>query len=74
MVINQLSHSQMMGQGDRQNQPGVGHRAVVGEGNVDAVGAAPVVAPIGCSWFRVGLLSRKPLSPKPGPLSHPFNT
>ena len=33
-----------------------------------------MVASIGCSLFRVGSLSRKPLSPKPGALSYPLST
>ena len=28
----------MMGQGDRKDQPGIGHEAMVIEGKVDAVG------------------------------------
>ena len=33
-----------------------------------------MVASIGCSLFRVGLVFPKPLSPKPGVLSRPFST
>ena len=33
-----------------------------------------VVAPVGCSSFRVGFLYQKPLSPNPEALSHPFTT
>ena len=33
-----------------------------------------MVASFGCSSFRVGLVSAKPLSPKPGALSYPFST
>ena len=38
MAANQLAQSQMVGQGDRKEQPGVGHQAVVIEGDLDAVG------------------------------------
>ena len=38
MVVHQLDQSQMMGQGDRKDQPGIGHEAMVIEGKVDAVG------------------------------------
>ena len=38
MVIHQFPQSQMMGQGDRKDQPSIGHQAVVIEGDVDAVG------------------------------------
>ena len=33
-----------------------------------------MVASDGCSSFRGGFLYQKPLSPKPGVLSHPFST
>ena len=33
-----------------------------------------VLASVGCSSFRVGFLSQKPLSLKPGALSHPLST
>ena len=39
MVVHQLAQSQMMDQGDRQQQSGIGYQAVVIKGNVDAVGA-----------------------------------
>ena len=36
--VNQLGQAKMLGQGRRQDQPGVGHQAVVVEGDPDAVG------------------------------------
>ena len=36
--VNQLGQSQVQGQGGRQEQPGIGHQAVVVKGDVDAVG------------------------------------
>ena len=38
MPVNQLGQSQMQSQGGRQEQPGIGHQAVVIEGDLDAVG------------------------------------
>ena len=38
MAVHQLTQTQMMGQGQRQQQAGVGHQAVVVEGDLDAVG------------------------------------
>ena len=38
MVVHQLAQSQMMGQSDRKDQPGIGHQAVIVEDDVDAVG------------------------------------
>ena len=39
VAVHQLSQPQMMGQGDGQKQPSIGHQSVIVEGNVDAVGA-----------------------------------
>ena len=52
-----------LGQRDRKEQPRIGHQAAVVEGDLDAVGMVKL-ASVGCSLLRVGLLSRKPLSPK----------
>ena len=38
MVVDELTQTQVMGQGHRQDQPGIGHQAVVVEGDLDAVG------------------------------------
>ena len=37
VVIHQLAQSQVMGQRDRKDQPGIGHQAVIVEGDVDAI-------------------------------------
>ena len=39
MVVHQLAQSQVVGQGDRQQQSGIGYQAVIIKGNVDAIGA-----------------------------------
>ena len=39
MAVHQLAQSQMMGQRDRQDQPCIGHQAVIVEGDVNAIGA-----------------------------------
>ena len=49
--------------------PGGGRRRRRGCGR-----AAQMLASFGCSSFRVGLVSAKPLSPKPGALSCHFST
>ena len=36
--VNQLGKAEMLGQGGRQEQPGIGHQAVIVEGDADAVG------------------------------------
>ena len=36
--VNQLGQTQVQGQGGRKDQPGIGHQAVVVEGDADAVG------------------------------------
>ena len=38
MAVHQFTQTQAQGQGGRQQQPGIGHQAVVVEGDVDAVG------------------------------------
>ena len=37
VMVNQLGQAQVMGQGDRKQQPRIGHQAVVVEGDMDAV-------------------------------------
>ena len=38
MAVHQLAQSQVVAQGDRQDQSGIGHQAVIVEGDVAAVG------------------------------------
>ena len=38
VVVNQFTQTQALGQGGRKEQPGIGHQAVVVEGDFDAVG------------------------------------
>ena len=37
-MVNQFTQTQALGEGDRKEQPGIGHQAVVVEGDLDAVG------------------------------------
>ena len=37
VVVDELTQTQVLGQGDRQKQSGVGHQTVIVEGDVDAV-------------------------------------
>ena len=54
--VNQLGQTQVMDQGDRQEQTGIGHQAVIVEGDLDAVGVvawqhllgAPFLGPVCC--------------------------
>ena len=39
VAVDQFPQSQALGQGDRQEQPGIGHQAMIIKGNLDAVGA-----------------------------------
>ena len=39
VAVYQLAQTQTLGQSDRQDQPRIGHQAVVIKGDVDAVGA-----------------------------------
>ena len=72
-AFNASSPSPRLGEGDRKEQPSIGHQAVVSKATWMRQ-AAQMVASFGCSSFRVGLVSAKPLSPKPGALSYPFST
>ena len=38
MVVDEFTQTQVMGEGDREEQPGIGHQAVVVEGDLNAVG------------------------------------
>ena len=38
-MVHQLAQSQVVDQGYQQDQSGIGHQAVIVEGNLDAVGA-----------------------------------
>ena len=38
MVVDEFTQTQVLGEGDRQEQPGIGHQAVVVEGDLNAVG------------------------------------
>ena len=40
VAVHQFTQTQMVGQGERQEQSGIGHQTVIIEGDVDAVGAA----------------------------------
>lgn len=69
MSADLLQQLGMMGQGNRQDESGIGQQEVGVKCNMDAVGAAQVVASIGRSGS--GFVSLKPLPPKPGALSTP---
>jgi hypothetical protein len=40
VLADELTQTQVLGEGDRKDQPGIGHQAVVVEGDSDAVGLA----------------------------------
>ena len=40
MVADEFTQTQALGEGDRKDQPGIGHQAVVVKGDPDAVGVA----------------------------------
>ena len=43
--VNQLGQAKAQGEGGRKNQPGIGHQAVIVEGDADAVGLVVVFTP-----------------------------
>ena len=38
MVVDEFTQTQVLGEGERKEQPGIGHQAVVVEGDLNAVG------------------------------------
>ena len=38
MVVDEFTQTQVLGEGDRKDQPSVGHQAVVSKGDLEAVG------------------------------------
>ena len=38
LVVDQFGQAQAPGQGGRKDQPGIGHQAVIVEGDADAIG------------------------------------
>ena len=38
VAVNRLGQTQALGQGDRQEQPGIGRRTVIVKGDLDAAG------------------------------------
>ena len=38
MVVDEFTQTQVLGEGNREEQPGIGHQAVVVEGDLNAVG------------------------------------
>ena len=38
VVVDEFTQTQVLGEGDREEQPGIGHQAVVVEGDLNAVG------------------------------------
>ena len=54
MLPEELGQAKAQGEGGGKDQPGIGHQAVVVEGDLDAVGGGYVVASIGCSFSGTG--------------------
>ena len=56
VMVYEFPQTQVLGEGGRQEQAGIGHQAVVVKGDLDAVGPGCVVAFIGCSFSGTGFL------------------
>ena len=54
MLPEEFGQAKAQGEGGGKDQPGIGHQAVVVEGDLDAVRGGYVVASIGCSFSGVG--------------------
>ena len=56
MLPEELGQAKAQGEGGRNDQPGIGHQAVVVEGDADAVGVAAWQHLLGAPCSMVGLL------------------
>ena len=74
VAVHQFTQTQALGQGDRKEQPGIGHQTVVVEGDADAVGVLKWWHLLGAPRSWLVSCVKKPLSPKRGstflPLQH----
>ena len=61
-MVDEFTRTQVLDQGNRHEQPCIGHQAVVVEGDWDAGRGGCVVASIGCSFSGAGSLFPKPIS------------
>ena len=64
MVVDEFTQTQVLGEGDRKEQPGIGHQAVVVKGDLDPVWVVAWEHLLGAPGPRVGFVFPKPLSPK----------
>ena len=55
-MVDEFPQAQALGEGGWQQQAGIGHQAVIVEGDLDAVEGDCVVASIGCSFSGTGFL------------------
>ena len=62
VLLNQLRQAQPPGQGGGKHQPGIGHQAVVVEGDLDAVGVVAWQHLLSAPFLGLGLVFHKPLS------------
>ena len=63
VAIDDFTQAQVLGEGHREEQPSIGHQAVVVKRDLDAIGMVCVVASIGCSLFWGRLCCFKTIIP-----------
>ena len=64
MTVDEFPQAQVLGEGGRQEQAGIGHQAVVIKDDADPVGVVAVVASIRSSFSPGRFSVAKPLSQK----------
>ena len=72
--VNQLGDAKVQGQGGRQDQPSIGHQAVVIKGDLDAVGVVAWQHLFGPPGLGSGWCFQNHYPRSTGALSYPFST
>ena len=74
VVVDEFTQTQALGQSDRKDQPGIGHQAVVIEGDLDAVGMVKWQHLLGAPCFGSVCCFTNRYPRSKGALSYPFIT
>ena len=73
-LLDELGQAKVQGEGDRKEQPSIGHQAVVIAGDLDAVGVLQWEHRLGAPCFWLVSCSRNHYPRSTGALSYPFST
>ena len=73
-LLDEFTQTQVLGEGHRKDQPGIGYQAVVVEGDLDAVGMVKWQHLLGAPGLGWGLCFQNHHPGSTGALSYPFST